>query len=767
MSYNLFSAAGFVSLILALLFLACSKEGVEGLPGPQGPQGPPGRNGAGGGAATKMTAIDISSNSYTWVSGQLNYTINGDRVSYIDLGQNIARAIDSAGTMVYAEMGTGTEIQWMNIPDMPAGTSTGWSLGYTLEKTQQATYRLRITAQGTPTITVRKIRVVIIPSELFGEMGDGNKTAPICTIIAPQDNSSFSLTDTIHVTVTATDADGSIADVQLFVDSTAFGAAITDPPYNFTINPGTLEAGSHRIIAVAKDNGNATGADTVNVLINLVENKAPTVSFTTPKHNENFASNANITADISATDEDGTIAEVQLFIDGVAYGAKSTTPYRFTIPAGTLQPQTAAYMLKAVAKDNHGATGESSIAISITNTVTVTSFSPSSAGYGAAITVTGTGFSTVAANNIVTLNGIPAQVEAATATELKIRVPKNKNTTGILRVQVQSGGAANAPMPFTYLLTYTVSTLAGSSTEGYNDGTGVAAQFASPRSVAVDSKGNIYVADVGNNRIRKVTPGGVVTTFAGNGFKSYADGEATKASFNSPSGVAVDVSDNIYVADAGNNRIRKITPAGVVTTVAGDGTAGFFDAADVKARFRFPRGIAVDASGNIYVGDDDNNRIRKISPAGLVTTLAGSGVSGSADGTGTAAQFSSPGGVAVDASGNVYVGDIGNDGVRKITPGGVVTTLASGANILDGPNGVAIDASGNVYVTVRESHVIRKITPAGEVTLVAGIQNSQGFMDGLSTTARFTVPEGIVVDASGTIYVADLGNYRIRKIAAE
>jgi len=139
MSYNLFSAAGFVSLILALLFLACSKEGVEGLPGPQGPQGPPGRNGAGGGAATKMTAIDISSNSYTWVSGQLNYTINGDRVSYIDLGQNIARAIDSAGTMVYAEMGTGTEIQWMNIPDMPAGTSTGWSLGYTLEKTQQAT----------------------------------------------------------------------------------------------------------------------------------------------------------------------------------------------------------------------------------------------------------------------------------------------------------------------------------------------------------------------------------------------------------------------------------------------------------------------------------------------------------------------------------------------------------------------------------------------------------------------------------------------------
>ena len=310
-----------------------------------------------------------------------------------------------------------------------------------------------------------------------------------------------------------------------------------------------------------------------------------------------------------------------------------------------------------------------------------------------------------------------------------------------------------------------VTTLAGST-----DGTGSAAQFNAPFNVAVDSSGTIYVADTFNYRIRKITSAGAVTTLAGSTY-GFADGTGAAAQFSAPTGVAVDSSGTVYVADFFNNRIRKITSAGVVTTLAGSGTEGFADGTGVAAQFYRPYGVAVDSSGTVYVADSSNHRIRKVTSAGAVTTLAGSGTAGYPEGTGSAAQFDNPYGVAVDSAGTVYVADFGNNSIRKITPAGVVTTLAGStygfadgtAAKFAGPTSVAVDSSGTVYVADSDNHRIRTITPAGVVTTLAG-SGVAGFADGTGGAAQFKSPYGVAVDSSGTVYVADTGNNRIRKI---
>jgi DNA-binding beta-propeller fold protein YncE len=327
-----------------------------------------------------------------------------------------------------------------------------------------------------------------------------------------------------------------------------------------------------------------------------------------------------------------------------------------------------------------------------------------------------------------------------------------------------------------------VTTLAGTAGSfGSTDGTGSAASFRWPYGIAVDASGNAYVADTGNNTIRKITSAGMVTTLAGTAGRSGStDGTGSAASFDDPEGIAVDASGNVYVADYGNDTIRKVTSAGVVTTLAGNaGTQGSTDGTGSAASFDYPQGIAVDASGNIYVADSYNNAIRKITSAGVVTTLAGTaGVWGSTDGTGSAASFHLPQGIAVDASGNIYVADYGNDTIRKITSAGVVTTLAGTAGVwgsTDGtgpaasfayPGGITVDASGNDYVADTWNDTIRKITSAGVVTTLAGTAGIQGSTDGTGSAASFTYPQGIAVDARGDIYVADYGNDTIRKVTS-
>lgn len=317
--------------------------------------------------------------------------------------------------------------------------------------------------------------------------------------------------------------------------------------------------------------------------------------------------------------------------------------------------------------------------------------------------------------------------------------------------------------------------------------TGNTAQLYNPMGVVVDSAGCIYVADSGNAVIRKIGPDGVITTVAGlAGQSGSADAIGIAARFKTICGMAVDSAGNIYVADSGNNAIRKVTSTGCVTTLAGGGSFGNGDGIGTAARFYGPMGVGLDRAGNIYVADSGNNAIRKVTPAGVVTTfagLSGSWNGGSADGRGAAARFNQPRGVVVDGSGSVYVADEFNNTIRKVTPDGMVTTLAGLAGSFGGwdgmgadarfnePSGVAVDSAGNIYVADYGNCAIRKVTPSGKVTTVAGMPGQPGKADGTGwdgdeSVARFNWPFGVAVDSAGNLYVADTLNNAVRKVTS-
>ncbi len=340
-------------------------------------------------------------------------------------------------------------------------------------------------------------------------------------------------------------------------------------------------------------------------------------------------------------------------------------------------------------------------------------------------------------------------------------------------------GPANGPGSPGYMdttgINNIVTTIAG-STKGFSNNYDTLATFNTPFGLALDDSGNVYVADQLNNCIRKIdtAQGYYVSTYAGSSFTGSLNGSALEAQFNLPVSVAVDKYSNIYVADQSNYVIRQITPGGAVSTFAGNGAPGSANGNDTTAEFDLPQGVAVDTSANVYVADAGNNRIRKITPAGNVTTIAGTLSHGFADGNDTLAQFNKPEGVAVDLAGNIYVADAGNNAIRKISPAGIVSTLAGSgafgyadgtgtAAQFAGPAGVAVDANGNVYVADEYNARIRKITPAGAVTTIAGT-GVFGFANGTGATAEFNYPVGVAVDAAGNIYVADSGNNCIRKI---
>jgi sugar lactone lactonase YvrE len=320
------------------------------------------------------------------------------------------------------------------------------------------------------------------------------------------------------------------------------------------------------------------------------------------------------------------------------------------------------------------------------------------------------------------------------------------------------------------------------------DGTGTDAAFYSPTSLATDAAGNIYVADSNNDTIRKITPDGVVTTLAGSpGHAGSTNGQGSAALFSQPYAVAVDGSGNVYVAELLNNDIRKITPDGTVSTFAGAaGQAGSVDGTGTAARFFDPDGIATDSAGNVYVSDfgqpndagmGGNATIRKITPDGVVTTLAGTpGVLGSADGTGAAAQFRVPAGLATDRAGNVYVAEFLDNTIRKITPSGVVTTLAGSpgaqgsvdgigaAAVFNRPWALTVDPAGDVYETDSGNDTIRRITPDGVVTTIAGSVRVQGDDNGVGSAATFSAPFGIVMSPMGDLYVSTFNSSTIRKL---
>lgn len=318
-----------------------------------------------------------------------------------------------------------------------------------------------------------------------------------------------------------------------------------------------------------------------------------------------------------------------------------------------------------------------------------------------------------------------------------------------------------------------VSTFAGTGASGKINGPGASATFHSPLHVGVDGYGNVYVTDLGNNIIRKITPAGVVGTFAGT-YTYHSDGNGTTSGFVDPNGITIDKGGNLFISE--DNYIRKVTANASVSTIAGNATNGFVDNNNgAVARFSAPAGLTLDAAGNIYVVDNGNNAIRKVTQAGAVSTFAGKAAQGSTNANGTNAQFWYPSDIATDANGNMYVADRQNNLIRKITPSGDVTTFAGQtgtASSINGPiasatfnapSGICI-SGGDIYVSEQGSHLIRKISTAtGMVTTLAG-SGAAGNTDEQGISAKFNLPIGIAADGLGHLYVADVNNNKIRKI---
>lgn len=364
--------------------------------------------------------------------------------------------------------------------------------------------------------------------------------------------------------------------------------------------------------------------------------------------------------------------------------------------------------------------------------VIISAITPSSGPKATVVTLSGSGFSTNAAANSVTLNGLVCAVTSAQATELTIAIPAKAGTGNI---QVQVNGKTGQSAEFTYIKEVTVTTLAG-STEGDGD------KFAGPRDVDVDEAGNVYIADYGNQKIKKITPAGLVSTVAGS---IPSEGETYSPNLRA---LRLDKAGNIYVLDYLNAKIKKVTPSGVVTTV--------FDRADYDhALVGSLIGLEIDIEGSLLLSN--GVRIFKLTTDGSFTTFAGSATQGDGD------DFYFPQGLAFDKDQNLYVADMWNHKIKRVTPAGIVSTIA-GNTVGDGdkfnhPRDVVVDKEGNVYVADTQNHKIKKITPSGSISTIAG--------DILGDGTNFNTPEGIAIDKDGNLYVADSRNHKIKKITIE
>ena len=634
-------------------------------------------------------------------------------------------ALDIRGNLFVADFGNNkirkiVAVPYSVSPSLPAGLSLNSATGV---------------ISGTPTTVVPATNYTITATN-----GSGSGTAIVNITVKPSNDATL---------VALSLSSGTLSPV--FASATiSYTASVSNATTSITVTPTVNQPNATvKVNGTAVTSGSASGAITLNLGINTITTVVTAQDGTTIKTYTITVTRVSIDATLSNL----AISSVSLLPAFASATISYTASVSNAISSITVTP-----------------TVNQANATVTVNGTTVTSGSASGA---IALSVGGNTVNTVvtAQDGSTTKTYTTTITRAVSAPSISYSTPQTY-TYGVTISSlspVNSGGAVSA--------VNSVSTFAGSGTAGSTDAMGPSATFNNPLGVAIDASGNIYVGDYSNNKIRKITSAGVVTTLAGSGILGSTDATGTSASFRNPAGVALDASGNIYLADYSNNKIRKITSAGVVTTLAGNGTAGSIDATGTNATFNGPAGVAVDASGNVYVADYGNNKIRKITPAGVVTTFAGSGTVGSTDATGTAASFTGCLGLALDASGNVYVAEYGNNKIRKISSSAaVVTTLAGSGSAgstdatgiaasFNGPAGVALDASGNIYVADQNNNTIRKITSAGVVTTLAG-SGTAGSTDATGTSASFSRPYGVATDASQNLYVGDYSNNKIRKIIA-
>lgn len=397
----------------------------------------------------------------------------------------------------------------------------------------------------------------------------------------------------------------------------------------------------------------------------------------------------------------------------------------------------------------------------------IIAISPDNGPKGTIVTITGKDFGTNTNLASVFFNGKKAELLTLNNTEITVKIPP-LTSTGLVTVNISNNELIGPKFRHTMAIIES-NIIAGSGIEGSIDGVGIEASFKAPIGLAIDSQDNIFVTDTYNHKIRKITPSGVVTTIAGS-TQGFADGITTSAKFNYPYGIAIDSDDNLYITDSGNSNIRKITSTGIVSTIAGS-TQGFADGIGTNAKFYAPTGIVITKNNTLYVVDQKNNRIRKITPSGEVSTFSGS-TQGYQDGDRKTAKYYWPAGITIDAQENLYISDTYNNKIRKISTNGNVSSIAgSTADYANGvgttaqfyyPLGLTIDTQNVLYIADYNNDKIRKIDTEGNASTVAG--STRGYLEGTGSSSKYNRPFGLVIDSLGNLLIADTANNRIRKI---
>lgn len=381
-------------------------------------------------------------------------------------------------------------------------------------------------------------------------------------------------------------------------------------------------------------------------------------------------------------------------------------------------------------------------------TLTITSVSAQTGIYNADVMIVGKKFGATADDNKLFFNGKAAVIRLVKKDTLYTNVPLAAGT-GKITLTV-NGVTADGPV-FTYVPSKVITTISGGVVSGHLDGQGTAATFLMPQGITIDAAGNFYIADTENHLIRKMTPAGLVSTLAGSGMDGNVNGNGKEASFVKPTGICVDKAGNVYVSDPYVSQIKKITPEGQVTTFAGNLRSESVDGTGTSASFARPEGIAIDQSGNIFVAEQGTGKIRKITPAGVVTTFA--------------KLSSSPYFITLDKAGNIYA-TTDEDYIYKVTPQGAVSLFFKSGNgsinSLYLVFGIATDANDNLLIADTGESLMKMLSPAGELTTIAGGGIGPNF-DGPALKAEILAITGIVTDKAGDIYFLD-GN-RIRKIS--